>query len=93
MIAKISVGTSPTQLLAAGERRGVILQNQSDTDILIATEGSADLTLPAGAKPGIIIKPGGNFTATRIDLGETMLNKEWWAISSAAGKVMVVHTV
>lgn len=58
MIAKAAIGTTPTLALAAVAKRWCMLQNQSDTDIYVAFEGSSGVTIDSGASPGFKIAAG-----------------------------------
>jgi hypothetical protein len=60
MISKVNVTTSPTLVAAHNpSRQWVILENQSDTDIYVAfTPDAAEVSLPAGAKPGLKVAAG-----------------------------------
>lgn len=93
MIAKVNVGTTATLVQAAKGRCAVALQNQSDTDIYVALEGSSDLTTDAGAKPGLKIAAGGSLTMLGGDSFGAGLGGAIYAIHGGAGnKVLVLHS-
>jgi hypothetical protein len=95
MIAKINVTVAATLLSAAKRRAWFVLQNISDADIYVALDGSSDVTGAAGAKPGLLIRPG-EFLADssfRNAVGWTDANdRALYAIHEGVGnKVMTVQ--
>lgn len=92
MITKVNVTTSPTLISAAQERNWLMLQNQSDTAIFLSFEGSADLTIDSGAKPGIRLAPFEVITSDDSAGRFSGNNFPIYAIHGGAGnKVVVIH--
>ena len=92
MIAKVNVGTNVTLVQAAQGRGAIALQNQSDTDIFVALDGSTDVSIDSGSKPGIKIAPGATLTMHQGEAFAPALSKAIYAIHGGSGsKVLVLH--
>ncbi len=92
MISKVNIGTTATVVQAATPRVAIALQNQSDTDIYVALDGSADVTTDSGSKPGLKISPGGTLSMLGGDVFAAGLGKAIYAIHGGSGnKVLVLH--
>lgn len=94
MITKVNVTTSATAIITATDgaspsrkkNRNVIIQNQSDTDIYVALDGSSNVTGSAGIRPGI------KLTAGAILSGDFSSFESAYAIHEGTGnKVLTVH--
>lgn len=88
MNAKVSVTTSSSNLLGAGQRRYLYIENLSDTDIRIRLDqpDTEAVTLAAGATPGILLKAnGGAVTFTTEMSNDPAMNGAIRAIHGGSG--------
>lgn len=93
MITKYAV--TPTTAVDLGRQpRRWAAQNLSDTDIHLSIDGESDVTVTAGAKPGILLKAAGA-VGSRIssaELGGARLGKKLYAIHGGTGnKELIVE--
>lgn len=90
MITKVNVTTSATLVSDARERSWLMVQNQSDTTVFLSFDGSADVTIDSGAKPGIKLAP--NETITSDDAAGRFSGNNFpiYAIHGGAGNKVVV---
>lgn len=92
MIVKVAVATTATLCLAATNKRWMIIQNQSDTDIYFSAEGTAGVTLDAGASPGIKLAAGASIAITDDHHRGAPLLDAIYAIHGSTGtKSLIIH--
>lgn len=92
MISKVSVTTTATLCLAATNKLWMILQNQSDTDIYLAFEGTSAVTTDVGASPGIKLAAGASIAFTDDYHRGAPLTDAIYAIHGSTGtKALVIH--
>jgi hypothetical protein len=92
MISKITVGTTPVLVSAAKNRSWVRLQNLSDTPIFVSLEGSSDVTVDTGAKPGVRINAGDSLYHPSVRLYQSAA-LAIYAVSTASGKVLTCQEI
>lgn len=95
MITKVAVADAATEVGTQQLRKRWLLQNLSDTDINVSVDGTAAVTLAAGASPGILLKASGAVGSilTSADVGGTKSGTKIYAIHSSTGntKTLVFH--
>jgi len=92
MISKIAVATTATLVSAAKERQGLMIQNQSDTPIFLAFDGTDTVTTDSGATPGIRLASYETILSTDIAGRFSGNNAAIYAIHGGAGtKNLAVH--
>lgn len=85
MISKHAIGTTATLVRSAEERRWIIIQNLSDTDVFLALDGSTDVTIASGLKPGVRIAANGGNLSVGESQRDTTTNFPIYAIHGGTG--------
>jgi len=92
MITKVAVATTATLCLAAVNKRWMMIQNQSDTDIYVAFDGTTAVTLDSGASPGMKLAAGASIAITDDHHRGAPLADAVYAIHGSTGtKSLVIH--
>ena len=96
MIDPISLpsSTTPTLLLAARTRpdNHIAIQNQGTATFYVSYDGTENITLPGGARPGIAIAPGQTLL---LGVGPmdtmAMSNAIWGVQTSGSTQIGTIH--
>jgi threonine dehydratase len=93
-ITKKSIADTATEV-GTQKFRPWLIQNVSDTDILVSVDGTAAVTLAAGDSPGILLKASGAVGSilTSEMIGGPKAGKKIYAIHASTGnsKTLVFH--
>ena len=89
MIAKVSVDVTATLISAAKDRKWFLIQNQGGTDVFVSIEGSSDVTVDTGSKPGFLLKPGESLGTMREDFRGAVSNALYGIASVAPSNVSI----
>lgn len=84
-IIKAAVGTNATKVQDTTRRDWFVLQNQSDSNIYVAIDGSTDVTIDTGTKPGIKLKPGQSLLSSDIPGNSKANDNAIYAVHDGSG--------
>ena len=89
IVNSVTVTTTATQILAAAERKAVIISNVGAVTVYLSVSGDSTVTTDAGAKSGHPLPPGSRFVVAQDDRRSTLPNQPIFGIASASCKVAV----
>jgi hypothetical protein len=89
IVNSVTVTTSPTLILAEGERKAAIISNVGAVTVYLSVSGDNTVTTDTGAKSGHPLPPGSRYATAESDRRSVIVNQAIYGIASASCKVAV----